>query len=301
MAEPHRRPENSMTGQVVIALLLLLLARAVQLWIAHIGCEQTWDDRVVQLARSIHYYALGRPIYNDFRRPPYYALEHGPTVPVLALPLTRLFGASIFACLREGCGFTIAVTLATRLLMVLLARRFSSMEAAAIAVMGFALTPSFFPTFSEFRIDMPALLLKLAGLYAFSAGVDGFALAFFLIAFVTKPTYVAGIGAAAGLCGWRGERERSLKLATGSLVVVAISLALVSVAQPFLSAQHGSACPFVGLGGSPKLLGRILLATVPLVVMALVGLRRARHGSDDRLYDCRVRVVRIFALRWVAT
>ncbi len=281
MAESRRRPENNMTGRVVIALLLLLLARAVQLWIAHIGCEETWDVGAVQLARSIHYYALGRPIYNDFRQPPYYALEYGPTVPVLASPLTKLFGASIFACLRTGRGLTIAITLATWLLMVLLARRFSSMGAAAIAVMGFALTPSFFPTFYEFRVDMPSLFLELAGLYAFSAGVDVVALALFLIAFVTKPTYVAGIAAAAGLSGWRGERGRSLKLAAGWLVLVVISLALVRWRSPFyLLNTVASHVPLWDLAAPPELLGRILLAMVPLVVMALVGLRREAPAMD---------------------
>jgi hypothetical protein len=301
VAESRRRPETSVTGRVVIALLFLLLARAVQLWIAHIGCEQTWDDGAVQLARDIHYYALGRPIYNDFRQPPYYALEYGPTVPVLASPLTWLFGASTFACLREGREFTIAVTLATWLLMVLLARRFSSMEAAAIAVMGFALTPAFFPTFSEFRVDMPSLFLELAALYAFSAGVDVVALGFFLIAFVTKPTYVAGIAAAAGLSWWRGERGRSLKLAAGWLVLVAISLATVRWRSRFyLLNTVASHVPLWDLAAPPELLGRILFERVPLAVMALVGLRREAAAMNLMIAYAIAAFAScgVFALRW---
>ena len=87
--------DDGLTGWVATALLLVLVARAAQLWIVHIGCEQTWDDGAVQLARGIHYHTLGAPIYTDFRQPPYYALEYGPTIPVLESPLTRLFGSSV--------------------------------------------------------------------------------------------------------------------------------------------------------------------------------------------------------------
>jgi hypothetical protein len=267
--------EDGLSGWVATALLLVLVARAAQLWIVHIGCEQTWDDGAIQLARGIHYHALGRPIYSDFRQPPYYALEYGPTIPVLESPLTGLFGSSVFACLRTGRGLTIAITLAVWLTMIALARRFSSRQAAAIAVLGFALTPVFFPTFSEFRVDMPALLLELAGLYAFSAGLDLVALILFAAAFMTKPTYVAGIAAAAGLSLQRGERWHAVRFAAGWLVIVVTSLAVIQWSNPlYLLNTMASHVPLWDPAAPPQLLGKILLAMVPLVVLALVGLRR---------------------------
>ena len=267
--------EDGLCGWVATVLLLVLVARAAQLWIVHIGCEQTWDDGAVQLARDIHYHDLGGPIYTDFRQPPYYALEYGPTIPVLASLLTGPSGSGVLACLRMGRGLTIAFTFAVWLMMMTLARQFSSRQAAAIAVLGFGLTPVFFPTFSEFRVDMPALLLELAGLYAFSAGLDLVALILFAAAFMTKPTYVAGIAAAAGLSLQRGERWHAVRFAAGWLVIVVTSLAVIQWSNPlYLLNTMASHVPLWDPAAPPQLLGKILLAMVPLVVLALVGLRR---------------------------
>jgi hypothetical protein len=286
---------------VASALLLLFLARAAQLWVGHVGCEQTWDDGATQLARAVHYHARGAALYSDFRQPPYYALEYGPTIPILAAPLTRLFGPSIFACLRAGRWLTIAATFAAYVLMFVLARRFSSAPAAAIAVIGFALTPVFFPWFSEFRVDMPALLLELAGLCAFSVGGDLLALALFVLAFMTKQTYLAGIAAAVGLCWLRAAHGRALKLAAGWSILAAIGIATVQWRSPFfLLNTMASHVPLWDPAAPPQLLVGMLLAMAPLAVLAVAGLRHRTPAIDlviayaiAALASCGV-----LALRW---
>lgn len=119
------------TGWVAIAILCLFVARATQLWLALAGCEQTWDDGAVQLARDIHNYTLGQALYSDFRGPPYYALEYGPTVPLLMRTLTRASARGTLACLRADRLLTIATSFAAFACLLLLARQFASAPAAA--------------------------------------------------------------------------------------------------------------------------------------------------------------------------
>jgi hypothetical protein len=256
-------------------LLLVLLARVAQLWVAHVGCEQTWDDGAVQLARDVRYYSLGRPIYTDFRRPPYYAQEYGPIIPVLMRPLTRFSGNNVFACLRAGRWLTIGATFAAGLVMVAPALQFSSLTAAAIAVIGFILTPIFFPWFSEFRVDTPALLLEVAGLYAVSIGADPLAIILFVAAFMTKQTYVAGIAAVVAVALWRGDHRRAFKLAAGWLAIAGFAVLWVQWRDPFYVLNaFASHVPLWDWKAPPELLGRIALAMAPLVAMALVALSR---------------------------
>ena len=265
----------------------MLLARAVQLWIAHIGCEQTWDDGAVQLARGIYYYARGGPMYTDFRRPPFYALEYGPTIPALVAPLTKVVGSSVFACLRTGRALTILITVAVFLTMMALARRFSSWLGSEVAVLGFALAPVFFPTFSEFRVDMPALLSELAGLYAFSAGVELIALLAFTLAFLTKPTYVAGIAAVVGLEWWQGNRRHAVRLALGMAGYGGSGADRHSMAQSILSAQHDCfPCPPLGPDGTASIARAGGVLDVAALVLAGAGLR---HPSPAMKLSRRIR------------
>ena len=122
---------------------------------------------------------------------------------------------------------------------------------------------------------MPALLLELAGLYALSAGLDLVALILLAAAFITKPTYVAGIAAAVGLSWWQGERWHAVRFAAGWLVMVVTSLAVIQWSNPlYLLNTVVAHVPLWDPTAPPQLLGKILLAMAPLVAMALLGLRR---------------------------
>jgi hypothetical protein len=292
---------NSLTGIVAGILLVIVLAREASLWIGHVSCERAWDDGAVQLARDVHYNAQGGPIYTDFRRPPYVAQEYDPAIPFFARRLTRIFGSDVFACLRIGRWLTIAGTFAACIAMVLLARRFSSFQAAAIAAVAFALTPVFFPWFSEFRVDMPALFLELMGLYAFSLGADLAALFILLAAFLTKQTYVAGIVSVVVLSWWRGDRRRAVKLAAGWAIVVAIAVSLIQWRNPFFLLNTMAAhVPLWDWSAPPDLLGRILLSMLPLVALAVVGVRRKARAMELELAYAIVAALLcgFFALRW---
>ncbi len=270
--EPKPRSESSVAGMVASIFLILFVARVAWLWIAHVGCEKTWDDGAVQLARDVHYYSLGSPLYIDFRRPPYYAQEYGPTTPFVVKPLTRFFGSSIFACLRIGRWVTILSTFATCFAIALLAGQFSSIWAAAIAAMGFALTPVFVPWFAEFRVDMLALFFELLGLYSFSRGAGFLALVILLVAFLTKETYVGGIVAIVGLCWYRGEHARALKLAIGWVLLLGIAIGLIQRNSPFFLLNTIVAhVPLWDWSAPPRLLRSILLEMSPLVVLAALG------------------------------
>ncbi|MGO9060916.1 MAG: hypothetical protein ACLQU2_26570 [Candidatus Binataceae bacterium] len=164
-----------------------------------------------------------------------------------------------------------------------------------------ALTPVFFPTFSEFRVDMPALLLELAGLYAVSAGLDLVALFLLAAAFITKPTYVAGIAAAAGLSWWQGQRLNAARLAAGWLVMVAASLAAITWSDPlYVLNTITSHVPLWDAAAPPQLLGGVLLAMAPLALLALWGLRRKEPAMKLAIAYAVAAFVScaIAALRW---
>jgi hypothetical protein len=295
------RPSPTATRLIAILLLFLGVARLEQLWTTHVVCELTWDDGAVQLARDIHYYALGWPMYSDLRKPPYYALEYGPTVPLVLAPLTRLFGTDVFTCLRLGRGLTIAASFAVCLMMVLIARRFSSLPAAVIAVLGFVLTGVFFQSFSEFRVDMPALFMELSGLYATSLGLYPIALVLFVAAFMTKLTYVAGIVAAVGWSWWRGKRKRSLALAVSWLVLAGCTVIFVQLGNPFYLLNTFEAhVPLWDWLAPVQLLGSVGLAMLPLLLLAVVGFRRNSSTKGLELaYACAgLALGELSALRW---
>ncbi len=286
---------------VAIALLMLALARAAQLWMLHAGCEQTWDDGAVQLARDVHYYVLGGPLYSDLRQPPYYALEYGPVVPMLLGQFRASCRAGVFTCLRAGRWLTMTATLAACVIMIMLARRISSWPAAIIAVLGFALAPVFFPWFAEFRVDTAALFLELAGLLAAALEADIIAIPLLAAALTIKQTYVAGIVAVV-LWRWRrGERARALRLAAGWAAMAAAAAAVVQWRYPFYFLNTVQAhVPLWDWTAPPSLMGRIAAAMLPLLILACAGIWRGALRDRLELAYGAVSLVlcMVSALRW---
>jgi hypothetical protein len=74
-------PKRAILGFLAIILLLPFVFRVFQQGLGHVGCESTWDDGVAEIARAAHNFALGAPLYSDFRKAPYYTLGYTPLLP----------------------------------------------------------------------------------------------------------------------------------------------------------------------------------------------------------------------------
>src|SRR5579875_658836 len=146
---------------------------------------------------SIREVAAGRPLYRDFRRPPYATTPYP--------PLYYLAAAAPLAPLRGGTGIE-TVYLSGRLVTLLstlvclglatdLARRAGAGRWSAAAPLLAATSPCLIPWGFTCRPDFPALALTLAGIRCFlgrrTAAGAAAAAAWFLAALLTKQSFVA--------------------------------------------------------------------------------------------------------------
>jgi hypothetical protein len=263
---------------VVAVALLLLAALVLKGWICRIPSLAFWDLGPSYRALDLRNLRSGKPLYSDFRVPPYRdANAYNPLCYYLAALLVPLFDPSPTSSLEAGRLLVVLSTIWVCVLIFLNARRSGARaDAAIIACLAFALSPVLQPWGFEFRTDVPALACELTGLYAFQIGFPYGAVAFFELAFLAKQ------GCAAGLISmiaylWLTGSPRSLpvKLGLTWLAMTAASAVALQIKYPhyFLNTYY-TLSPIYDVTAAPYFLSRIVFHHLPLFLLAIVNILR---------------------------
>jgi hypothetical protein len=272
-----RKIRDNLCATTAIVLALLPAARIFQGWVCRINSPREWDYGPAILAVAVRRIRHGDLLYNDFLRPPYPTVAlYNPVAIYLAAMFAPLFHAGPIAELEAGRLLVLLATVATCTLIFLLTRRLGADRAAAsILTLAFALSPLLQPWGFEFRVDMPALVFELAGLYLFHAGLLLPAGAAFVCAFFTKQSYVSGTAAAILYWALNSRWRHALALSAFWLVAVVFVMTLLRWFFPYYLLDA-----YLTLLPTPSysyplavgVLGRFLLWQFPLVVIAALGL-----------------------------
>jgi hypothetical protein len=226
-------------------------------------------------------------LYRDFRTAPFIPLVYGPIVPWITASLAPSFGSGAMAALEAGRVITIVSTLAVCILIFALARRNrAGFPAAALATLGFVLSPIVLRWGFEYRVDMPALAFELGGIVAFVSGMAAPAIAMFAISFFIKQDHAIGIVAVTLFCWLAGERKRALTLGGLWLALVATGTAILIAIYSWyvLNTWGGVRVMRLDFGAPMLFLSVTIGGSVAVAILSIVALTRRR--MTDRLMIC---------------
>lgn len=284
MSSVLRKIRDNLCAVTAIVLVLLPAARIFQGWVCRINSPREWDYGPAKIALLIRIMRHGGGLYNNCSQPPYPpAVLYNPAAIFLAAVLTPLFGQSPIASLEAGRLLVVSSTIAVCILIFFFARRSGAAAGAAlIVVLAFAVSPFLEPWGFEFRVDMPALVCELAGLYLFQAEMLLPSVAAFVLAFVVKQSYVSGIAAIA-LHSMLNERWRQafVPCALWLGAVGLLTAVLKSVFPYYFLNAYLALSPAVNPVLAAGLFDRLLLWHFPLITLATVGV--ASHGPRQSL------------------
>jgi hypothetical protein len=105
--------------------------------------------------------------------------------------------------------------------------------AAAIAALAFVIAPILEPWGFEFRVDVPALALDLAGLWLFCEGLTYSSVALFALSFFTKQNQIAGITAVTLFSVLQGRYKLASVLTMLWVTIVAFAMLLLQCIWPY--------------------------------------------------------------------
>jgi hypothetical protein len=217
----------------VIAIMLPLAAFVFMSFVYRIQSPAVWDYGPGWLAMAVQRVLRGRPLYDDFLHPPYAGLVYNPLSVLVAARLTPLFRPDPLAPLEAGRLLVVCSTAGVCILVFLLARREGGGWAGSfIVVLCLLISPLFATMGFEFRADVPALALELAGLYLFETKIAWAAVACFALAFFTKQDYIAGIGGVLLYLMLNQRWRPMLLIGFGWLISAAILTAAAQVVWP---------------------------------------------------------------------
>jgi hypothetical protein len=169
----------------------------------------------------------GEPLYLDFQQFPYVITPYPPVQPVVVGLLSHLLGLSVMETAGMARTLTLAASLATTLLLWLVARRLGAGRLAALAGAGLFLPLPFLDEWGfAARPDVPAVALSLLAmlLLVWHPGRPWLAAIVAVLALYTKQTSVA-LPAAAGLWLLLDRRWRDAAVFGGAWLVLTLVLA----------------------------------------------------------------------------
>ncbi len=221
----------------IVTILLGFAAFFVAGWLCRVNARWVWDYGPDWNAIIVHRYRMNEPLYPD----PFKSLTstvYAPLVLLLAGLIAPLFGHGTLAALAAGRSIVLLSTFAVCVMIFTLARRFGASRAASlIAVLAFLCSGLLQPWGFEFRVDMPALAFELAALLVFQAGYGFAAVVFCVLAFFSKQSSVAAIGAITLFSWLEGRRGRAVALAATWLAGVGLLTMLAQWVWPFYLAN----------------------------------------------------------------
>jgi hypothetical protein len=219
---------------VALSILAVLALRTMRTWLGRIAMPITWDYGPAQLAILVDMFRRGMPLYRDFRIAPFIPLVYGPVIPAMTSRLAPLFGTGPMSALEAGRVLTIAATIASSILIFLLARCLGAgISAAMLSAIAFLLSPMVLRWGFEYRVDTPVLACELGGIFAFASGATALAIGLFVISFLIKQAQAVGIVTVVLFCWVSGERRRAITLALIWLIAVVAGTALLTMLYPY--------------------------------------------------------------------
>ena len=267
----------SFISVTAIGLLLPMAAAVLRSWDCRIFSRQAWDYGSAGRAIVVRNLLSGAPLYPDFRAAPYHdASPYNPLCYYAAAPLARLFQPDPLSPLEAGRLLVVSATIAVALLIFLNARRSGARrDAATIAALAFIFSPMLQPWGFEFHVDLPAVACELAGLYAFQAGAQYAALAFFELAFFAKQGFVAGLLATLAYLWLASRRLEAIKLGAVSVVIAAATILVLQTRYPYyLLNTFDALTPIYDPVAAVYLFAAAVVHHLPVIVLALVYLLR---------------------------
>ena len=271
-------------------------------FVCRIHSERVWDYGPGWLAMAVQRMLRGQPLYTGLFDSFSPKIVYNPLSILVAAILTPLFGQNPFAPLEGGRLFVVSGTALTCILIVLLARREGgSSTASLILAMCFLLSPLLEPLGFDFRVDVPALALELAGLYLFEEQLPWAAVVLFILAFFTKQSYVAGIGAVL-LYLLLNQRWRSMLLiGFGWLISVSMLIVMMQTVWPYyMTNVYYATAPIFAFRASLSLDASALLRHFAIFALAAGFL--IRKGPKVSPAACFLLVAAAsdaaFAMRW---
>jgi hypothetical protein len=229
-----RVDESLLGAAVALALLAPFVWRTAQSWVCRLGSPKLWEPTPGLCAWAASQLAKGGSLYRDFHTPPYLPLNYNPLSFYAAAGLSKFFGSGPMGALAAGRVETLAATGAVCLFIFLLARHCGvGRGSALIAAAAFSLSPLLQPWGFEFRPDLPALALDVAGVWLFGLGYLLLSMVMFVAAFFTKQNEVAGIAAVILFSWWRGRRATAVTAALIWCSAVGLGILLLHWLLPY--------------------------------------------------------------------
>lgn len=217
---------------IVLIVFGFALLRIVG-WLLRVDARWVWDYGPAWNAFIVHLYRTGAPLYpapSYLRSPTIYT----PLVLLVTSVVAPLFGHGTLAALAAGRSLVLLSTLVVCVMIFMLARRFGASTAASLIVsLAFLCGGLLQPWGFEFRVDMPALAFELTALWVFQAGYGFTAVVFCVLAFFSKQSSIAAIGAITLFSWLDGKRGQAVALAGFWLAAVSLLTLLAQWLWPF--------------------------------------------------------------------